>query len=125
MTAYTYPDVERAAVDHLAADFGEGVPVVIGLPSGWDRDSDPVVSVNLDGTPRDRHPAAQFPTIRVTVWARKATDAKRIAQEAHGLLLERRQYQPLTGLLPAHDPDHDAELASFTVRATTRAVPIP
>ena len=58
------------------------------------------------------------------VWAASPTTAKRLAHLAHGLLLARLPYRPLTGLLPGHDDGHDAELSSFTVRAHVRSIPI-
>lgn len=120
----TYPDVERQMVDDLTEDL-EDCTVGIGLPDGWTTGSDPHVQVACDGTPRDFHPVAQQPTMRVTVWAKRTTDAKALAQLAHGYILARGGYTQLLGLLPAHDIEHDAELASFTVRATARSVPIP
>ncbi len=123
----TYPDVERQAVDDLTddlAELGESASVGVGVPPNWTADDGAHLQVDCDGTPVDRHPVAQFSTIRVTAWAASPTEAKRLANLAHGLLLARLPYSPLTGLLPAHDPGHDAELASFTVRATVRSEPI-
>lgn len=121
----TYPDVEEQTVDHLTDDLnGEDCTVGIGLPDGWTVDSPPHIRVALDGTPRDLHPAVQQPTVRITVWAKHTPTAKHLAQLAHGHLLARPEYRALTGLLPAHDPTHDAELASFTVRATVHSTPI-
>lgn len=122
----TYPDVEQAAKDHLKTDLAdEDCTVGIGLPTTWTTANDPHVQVACDGTPGDLHPIAQQSTIRVTVWAKSTSEAKRLANLAHGYLLARGAYSKLTGLLPAPDPDHKAELASFTVRATVRSTPIP
>lgn len=122
----TYPDVEEMAVDHLAADLEDlDCTVGIGLPATWSTESDPHVQVAFDGTPTDEHPIRQRSTLRIVVWAATTSAAKELANLAHGLLLARHPYRPLTGLLPAHDDEHDAELASFTVRATVRSIPIP
>lgn len=122
--AVTYPDAEEQVIDDLTEDL-EDCTVGLGLPAGWTTDSPPHLQVTSDGSPTERHPVAHRPTIRVTVWAKYTPDAKALAQKARGLLLARPGYRPLTGLQPAHDPDHDAELASFTVRATVRSTPIP
>lgn len=126
----TYPDPERAVVDHLAdALAGEDVTVGIGLPSAWNKAGVPHLQVACDGTPTDEHPIAHRTTIRVVAWASSTSEAKRLALLAHGHLLaaptgDLHSVSPLTGLLPAHDRDHDAELASFTVRARVRSTGI-
>lgn len=124
--AVTYPDPEHLVVDDLTLLLeDEDCTIGIGLPTDWTTDSDPHVQVALDGTPIDDHPIAQRCTMRITVWAHAPTAAKELAQLAHGLLLTLQPYLPLTGLLVVPDPDHDAELASFTVRASVRSVLIP
>lgn len=124
--AVTYPDVELMAKGHLVTDLAdEDCTVSLGIPTSWETGQDPHVSVTCDGTPIDLHPVAQQSTLRITVWADGATEAKRLANLAHGLLLARGAYKRLTGLLTAHDDNHDAELASFTLRATVRSTPIP
>lgn len=122
----TYPDAERIAVDDLTADIAdldETATVGVGVPADWTRDSDPHLQLAIDGT-SDDHPIAQRHTLRVTARARDATEAKRVAHLAHGLLLARHQYRALTGIFTTRDPDSGAELASFTVRATVRSIPI-
>ena len=121
----TYPDPERAVVDHLT-DAIDDVTVGVGVPTDWVRTDDPHIQVACDGTPVDEHPIAHRTTIRVVVWAASTSEAKRLALEAHGHLLtgwgdDLHSVTPLTGLLPAHDDDHDAELASFTVRVRVRS----
>lgn len=126
----TYPDPERAVVEHLAdALAGEDVTVGPGLPRTWTTASDPHLQVACDGTPTDEHPIAHRSTIRVVAWASTSAEAKRLALLAHGHLLaaptgDLHSVSRLTGLLPAHDRDHDAELASFTVRARVRSTAI-
>lgn len=126
----TYPDPERAVVDHLADAFaGEDVTVGIGVPAGWTAASDPHLQVACDGTPTDEHPIAHRTTVRIVAWSSSTTEAKRLALLAHGHLLadptgDLHSVTPLTGLLPAHDRDHDAELASFTVRVRVRSTAI-
>lgn len=121
----TYPDAERLVVDLLTADLtGETCTIGIGIPADWTADSDPHLQVALDGTPIDEHPIRQLATVRVTAWARNPTAAKTLAQLAHGHLLTHFEISRLTGLLRASDEDHQAELASFTVRASVRSTPI-
>lgn len=121
----TYPDAERLVVDLLAADLAEETCTIgIGVPTDWTADDDPHLQVALDGTPADEHPIRQVATIRVTAWARNPSDAKTLAQLAHGHLLTHFEISRLTGLLRARDEDHQAELASFTVRASVRSTPI-
>lgn len=124
----TYPDPERQAVDDLTdafADQGETVTVGIGVPTDWTPGDTTHVQVAWDGTPRDLHPVALRPTLRITVWASGPSEAKRVALLAHGLLLARGQYHQLTGPFPTRDPQTRADLASFTVRATVRSEPLP
>lgn len=126
----TYPDPERAVVDHLTdALTGEDVTVGVGLPTGWDTSDDPHIQVACDGTPVDEHPIAHRATIRVVAWSSSTSEAKRLALLAHGHLLtgwgdDLHSVTPLTGLLPAYDPGHDAELASFTARVRVRSTEI-
>lgn len=130
-----YPDVERAMRDLLAdlvAPHEPDVTVGVGVPDGWDPlTSDPHLQVACDGTPSQVHPIVAHHTVRVVAWAASPTEAKALAALAQGLLLGVGAQQPiaallpLTGLLPARDPDTRAELASFTVRATTRSQAIP
>jgi hypothetical protein len=125
----TYPDAEAQAKEDLADGLADEIEddictVGISLPTNWTKQSVPRIRVALDATPRDFHPVAQQPTIRVTVWAGNVTTAKELAQLAHAHLLARGGYSRLVGIFPAHDPDHDAELASFTVRKTVRSTPI-
>lgn len=123
--AVIYPDAEaatRATLTDLLA--GEGCTVAIGKPTDWTTGSDPHVQVNLDGTPRIDHPIVAYATIRVTIWSYDPSPAKALAALAMGLLLAERYVTPLTGILPARDPDSGADLASFTVRVATRSEPI-
>lgn len=123
--AVIYPDAEVHARETLAALLsGEDCTVAIGRPEGWTVDDAPHVQVSLDGTPIVQHPVVARSTIRVTVRARNTGTAKDLAALAMGLLLAEPMVQPLTGILPARDPDSDAELASFTVRVSTRSEPI-
>lgn len=135
----TYPDPEHLVVDVLAAALAdEDCTVGVGLPDGWQIDrtapentSPPHVQVALDGTPVDEHPVALRCTIRITAWADNPTPAKALVLLAHGHLLATAgnddglsTVSPLTGPLPAHDDDHDADLASCTLRVRVRSTPI-
>lgn len=126
----TYPDPEQAVVDHLTAALtDEDVTVGAGLPTTWTKSSDPHVQVACDGTPLDEHPIAHRSTIRVVVWSSHPRESIRLALLAHGHLLadptgDIHSVTPLTGLLPAYDPGHRAELASFTVRVRVRSTAV-
>lgn len=118
-------DPERLCVDYLSAALagrGETATVSIGLPSTWTTRSGSHIGVALDGTPTIDYPALSAATIRGTAWAASTTEAKRLAQLAMVLLLTHPgspavfSVNPLTGLLPALDPDNGAPIASFTVR---------
>lgn len=131
--AVTFPDAERAVVDLLAGLIGPHQPdatVGIGVPPGWGTSSPPHIEVDWDGTPTNFHPVADRPTIRVVVRARTTSEAKRLAQLARGLLLAHTgagdiaRIRPGVGVMPARDPDTKAELASFTLLVTVRAIPI-
>lgn len=124
--AVTYPDQERYLIDLLASLLAAETPVpTVGLrlPAGWKSGSVPHVQVTLDGS-ADLHPVAERSTMRVVVWAATPTTAKALAQLARGLLLAEDHIRPGTGMIPALDPDHNAELASFTVLVTARSTPI-
>lgn len=127
--AVTYPDIERLVVDYLTGDLG-GATVGIDLPTNWSTASTNHLVVRCDGTPSIDHPAAARPTVRLTAWSASKTQAKALAMRAQGLLCAHpggdgiAAVSALTGLLPAYDPDHEAELASVTCRAVIRSTPI-
>lgn len=131
--AVTYPDPERAIRDLLAGlldDHDETATVAVGVPADWTTASGSHVQVAWDGTPTQQPPIVIYPTIRITAWSASTTEAKRLALLCQGLLLAHTgggsvgAIRPLTGVLPARDPDTRAELATFTVRATVRSTPI-
>jgi hypothetical protein len=129
-----FPDPERAVVTLLTglmADQDETATVGVGVPGGWRPDSTPHLEVAWDGTPIIEHRSLAHATIRIVARAGTTTEAKRLALLAQGLLAAHdgsgaiSVIRPLTGPLPARDPDTRAELATITLRASTRAVLIP
>ena len=124
----TYPDVEELVVDLL--DAALDCTVGVGVPDGWTTEDGDHLQVACDGTPIDEHPIAQRHTVRLTAWSANPTPAKTLLYLAHGHLIGSAganglsTVSPLTGVLPAHDDDHDAELASCTVRVRVRSTPI-
>lgn len=111
-----------------------GAAVGLSLPAEWDPRSPtvaPFVQVAWDGTPLQLSVARQFATVRVTVWHRNTTNAKNLAGLCQALLLADHTggditgYAFLTGPQPATDPDNDADIASFTVRAVVRGHLLP
>lgn len=123
-------DPEPLVVDLLdpliVEEVGVGAP-----PDGWNVDeSDPWVGVFLDGTPISVPFVSQAATIRVTAFAKHTGTAKDAALFAQAQILAHRggdgivSVQHLTGLLVGFDRALKAELASFTVRVTTRTQPL-
>ena len=130
----TYPDPERATLELLETLIGPHEPdvtVSTGVPTSWTASSDPHLQVVWDGTPTLQHPSLAHCTVRIVARATSTTEAKRLAWLAHGLLCAHRGtgtvrvVLPLIGVVPARDPDTQAELAAFTVRVTVRSEPIP
>lgn len=119
------PDAERVAVDILAAALTarvQDVTVGVNVPATWAVGTRPHVQVALDGTPGVTYPILWTATVRVTVWHSSTTTAKALAALCQALLCSYggsqavASVQPLTGVLPARDPDTSAQLASVTVR---------
>lgn len=130
MSIYTWPDVERLVVDWLAdrfADLDEDVTVGIGVPAGWTASLKAHVAVAWDGTPIVEWPAVQRATIRLVAYAGSPTEAKRLAALAQGVLCSHPggdgivSARPLTGVLPARDPDTQSEIAATTSRVVVRS----
>lgn len=134
LLAVTYPDVERLVVTHLAAVLPAYLPagatIGVGVPASWKPASPIHVEVAWDGTPTMTHPIVANATVRIVVRAASTSTAKTYAALTEGVLCagdwpDTFSVQPLTGVLPARDPDTHAELASFTVRVNVRSTPIP
>lgn len=131
--AVTYPDVERLIVDHLvtvlAGRLPAGATIGVGVPANWVPLSPLRVEVSWDGTPEMTYPIVERATVRIVVHASSTTAAKQYASLVMGLLLaggwpDSFSVNPLTGVLPARDPETHAELASFTVRVSVRSTPL-
>lgn len=129
----TYPDPERLTIDILTAALELYVPLVtvqLGAPTNWRPELGSFVQVDLDGVPIMDHPIAMHATVRLVAHASTTDDAKELILLAQGLLLAHpggqgvTRYRSLTGLFPATDPATEAELASITVRATVRSIPL-
>ena len=139
-TEVTYPDGEIQSVDWLTEalpsrftgddDRFDGTTVGIDLPGEWTTASPPHVMVALDGTPSAAHPIEAYQTIRLTAFALKKTDAKRLCAIAHGTLLAHPggngvgRVEYLTGVQPATDPTTGAAIAACTSRVTVRSQPV-
>ncbi len=122
--AVVYPDAERLTRDLLEA-LVVTIPVGIGVPPEWEGED--YLQVSLDGTPVVEHPIVARATVRIVGWASTTTRAKELANLALGLLCAHdggdgiSDITPLTGVLPARDPDNRGEIASVTVRVSTRS----
>lgn len=134
----TFADAEVTLKDYLvpllaARSDVMGASCSVGqLPGGWQpRTSPPHVGVMWDGTPEASYPVQARATVRLTTWAAKGTDAKRLCWLVMGLALCHpggggvSSVRFLTGPLPARDPESGADLASCTVRVNLRGVPLP
>lgn len=124
----TYPRADSAVVAELASAISS-TECTVGatLPADWTPGSLPHIQVLIDGTPIVQHPVAIAPTVRLVAWASSPTLAHTWAMHAHGHVLayEGDEFAafPLTGPLPAVDPDHqNAALCSCTVRVRVRSV---
>lgn len=131
--AVTYPDAEKETRALLAALLEEqdiDATVAIGIPHDWTPDTGDHLQVSSDGTPSIAHPVVSHSTIRITAWSASTSRAKELANLAFGLLCAHdgtppiAAILPLTGVLPARDPESRAELAYVTVRVSVRSVPI-
>jgi hypothetical protein len=124
-------DAERLVVD-LLTDLleNEDCTVGVGVPEGWTPSSPKHLQVASDGEPTSLWPVATQTTIRLVAHAGSTTEAKALCALASGLFCAHNgeddivSVRSLTGVLPARDPDTDAELAAATVRVTVRTEPI-
>lgn len=125
-----FPDVERVIVDHLTGAI-TGVPVSVGVPSGWTPAQGTRLQVALDGTPVTEWPVTRHHTVRVTAHAANTTAAKAAASAAESFLCATpwpagvASIRPLTSLFPARDPDTNTEVASITVQVICRSTLAP
>lgn len=126
------PDVQQRIVDLLTAeldDIGQDATVSVGVPTDWAPSSSEHIEVAWDGTPELTWPVAIFPTVRLVARAHSTSAAKRLASLAQGLLAaygggdDITSIRPLTGVLPARDPETEAEIASVTMRVAVRSEP--
>lgn len=126
-------DAERVTIDYLTAALlahGQDVTCGVTIPTTtWTSTTKSHVQVAWDGTPESVYPVMDRATVRVTAWAYTTTAAKTLVGLCEGLLLshpgspEIGSIKPLTGTLPAQDPDTKAQLASISVRVNlTRSV---
>ena len=124
----TYPDPERVVVDYLTDAFGdhdEPATVAVGVPVAWGPESTSHLQVACDAQTRV-HPIKTDATIRLTAWAATTSEAKRLAELAHGLVLlaELGPTHSLTGPVATRDPNTAAELATTTVLVTLRSTTV-
>lgn len=125
------PDAERLVVDYLEPLIDDA-EVGVQVPAEWESgvSDTPHLQVALDGTPRIDHPVTHHATVRLTARAKSTTEAKELAARAQGLLCAHpggggiASTTPLTGVLPARDPQTNAEIASTTTRVIVRSTEI-
>lgn len=125
-----YEDVERLVIDvleDLLDDHETSFTVGVGVPTGWTAAAPPHFQVSCDGTFAVMHHVAVRSTVRITVWATSTGEAKRLANLALGLIdgyTGEPAMRVSTGILPAQDPDTNAEIASITATVTVRSTPL-
>lgn len=133
-----FVDPEKALVDYLTdqlagrtEECADGASVGVTLPAGWGVDSDPYVLVACDGVDSSDWPVVGRATVRVTVWHSTSSNAKALAGLTMALLLAHpggdgvAGVRPGSGVYATADPDSQADLASFTVRALVRSTVAP
>jgi hypothetical protein len=133
-----FPDAQLAIVELLRAELADRTEsfagnAVVGtiMPNGDDPNpkSAPYIMVRLDGT-STRYPVDETADIRVAVWHSSEAKSLALAQLCRALLLAHagsqtiRVVTPLTGPIPASDPESGDPLSSFTVAARLRPNPL-
>lgn len=98
------------------------------LPEAWTPESDTALVV-FDDSGSGVWPFVTQPTIRVTVWASGRDRANMVAGQALGLLMTNSvpgvaNIGYPSGVLEARDSKTGGVLASFTVRAQSRTLPV-
>lgn len=123
--AATYPDPEREVVDYLSPLLTSDCTVGVGVPEGHTPTSAPHLQVSCDGQ-QITHPIFASALVRLTVWAPSTSEAKRLCALAQGLLLSTQEWPttPVSGPIPARDPNTRTELATASSRVSFRSVPI-
>lgn len=122
-------DTELFVVDYLGPLLTDAT-VGVSVPTGWLPTDTPHLQVVSDGDPSGIWPIATRCTIRLIARAGSTSEAKDLCGLALGYLCAHNgdtdisSTRYLTGVLPARDPETDAELASATVRVTVRTEPI-
>jgi hypothetical protein len=132
VTLYVFPDAQLAALAILRADpHASGVQFGT-LPLSPDMEPAPTipyVAVRLERSVSSLK-ALQTASLRVSVWHESEAQALALAQVLRAVLLAAsgdaavRSFGELTGPSPAPDPDSGLPLASFTVAARLRPVPL-
>lgn len=126
-------DPARSAKDYLAATLPgllgiTGLTVGLVVPENWTPKSPPHVGVFDDGGPT-RWPVATRPLLRITVWANGRTLAREVAGACMGVMLAHpvpgiSNVREPSSILDARDSKNTGQMASFTVRATARTLPL-
>lgn len=117
------PNVETIVSDYLRTTLlarGQDVTVGVAVPSTWSSSTKPHLQVALDGT-WVQYPVLWKHSVRLTAWAAGTTTAQALVNLAFALVCAHPgsaqvgSIKPLTGTLPARDPDTGAQLASVSV----------
>lgn len=128
-TARAPADPAKLVKNFLAGKIASSVATVgLGLPPEWTPDSLPAVVVFDDGGLQS-WPVATAPQVRVTAWAAGRTGARDLAGRCLGWLLSEHvpgvtSIRPGSTLIDDRDPDNNGHMASFTVTATARTIPL-
>jgi hypothetical protein len=133
-----FPDAQLAVVQLLRTKLAArtdsvatGAVVGTMMPDGKEPSprSAPYIMVRLDGT-STRYPVDETADMRVAVWHSSEAKSLALAQLCRALLLAHagseqiRVVSPLTGPIPASDPESGDPLSSFTVAVRLRPNPL-
>lgn len=136
MTLYAPPDALLATVSIIRSTlaarsetYALGATVGTRAPDESVKPSAPFVLVAIDGAAsRDRHSTDERATVRVSVWHLTDFDALALARLVFALLNAHpgdasvRFFAPLSGPIPASDPETGQPLSTFTTEARLRPI---
>lgn len=127
----TYSDPRLVTIETLRAAFPDvTVSARVPMERSLDAETLPLLVVTLDALRGDRHRADSRADVRVLAYAVGDAETFDLARRAEAALLssapsaEVRAYLPLSGPVPASDPESGAPLSAFTVEALLRPVTI-
>ena len=118
---------ESELIDAIIPLVAGTASVRVGVPTSWTSSSPTHYQVfqAAPSTSQARHSRTST-LVQVTVWAADTVKAQSLASDLHTRLLRLRSTDrvsailPRLGVMPVHDPETHAELATFTVDVRLR-----